>query len=192
MAEAQGGAAAFQAGNSVGMGFVQAAALRSQADYQKKVAELNNKTLQLQVDYAEEQSADAVKRGGQAANKRGQKERLDIGARRAAIAAAGGDPSSAAALTEIGDMEAVSAADQVNIQANAFREAFGYKSQGLAVQGEQLKNTFQARTGANALEYAAKSSMITGITDGIAGGASAYGKSKANSGSGKAPKKEFD
>jgi hypothetical protein len=191
MAEAQGAAAAFQASNSIGMGFVQAAALRAQADYNKKVAELNNKTLEVQAEYASGQADDAVKRGAAAVNKRAQQERLDVGAKRAAFAGAGGDLGSEAAANIVADAEAVSASDQVNLQANAFREAFGFKSQAIAIKGEQAKNDFQARTGANALEYAAKSSMITGITSGIAGGVDAYGKSQQGKG-GKTPKKGFE
>lgn len=192
MAEAQGSGAAFQGVSQVGGGYVQAAALRAQADYQQKVMELNNKTLDYQAGVTDQQAADAEKRGGQAVGARAQKERLDVGAKRAAITAAGGDTSSEMAANAVGEVETVSADDQASISTSAWREAFGFKSQGIAIRGQQEVNKFQARVQGNALQNAARSSIITGWNEGIATGLEAAGgggnSKKKPAGEGDAPK----
>lgn len=177
---AEGAGSVFQAGNSVGSGYVQAQAMRDQADYEKKLNEINNKTLDAQIEAKNAQAADAEKRGNQAANKRVQEERLQVGEQRAAIAAGGGDLTGEMATNVVGQTETVSAADQQAIHVNSFREAFGYKSQGLAIKGEQNNNNLQTTSRVNALNYGAKTSIINGWTNAVGYGASGYGDYKKN------------
>lgn len=184
MSDMQGGGAAFQGTMAVGNGYVQAAALRNQADYEKKIAELNNKTLDYQAGMADEASTDALKRGNTAANARSEMERQQAGTVRAQAAAAGGagaagGDAAATALEQVGD---VSATDQAAIKTNAYREAFGFQSNALALRGQEQANTIQARMKANQLDYMARSSMITGWTKAIGYGFSAasdYNKNKS-------------
>lgn len=170
MAAAQGAGAAYGATTSIVGGYTQAKALRDQADIQSQVAQLNNKTLDYQSKISGEQSDDAIKRGGQAANMKAQQARLAEGAARVGVAAQGGDVNGAVAANITGNIESMSAADQAAIKVNAFREAFGYKSQSIAQKGQEDVNTYQAKSSANALNFMAKSSMITGWNNGIAGG----------------------
>lgn len=177
MADMQGAGAAFQATNAVGGGYIQAAALRNQADYTTKLAELDNKTLDYQSGAASAAAEDAVKRGNTAANKLDTTSRLQIGAERAA-ASAEGATGSAAEQNAVGTTESMTAATQAAIKTNAFREAFGLQSQAIALKGQEDVNTFQARTKANSLNYMARSSMITGWTKGIGYGFQAAGEAK--------------
>ena len=161
---------AFKVTSSISNGYIQADAMRDEADYHKKVAELNNKTIDSQIKSAEEQGNDAIVRGNTAANKRAQAERLAVGAERASIAGAGGDAMGASAEDSVAGIEAVSAAEQASLKTNAWREAFGFRSQANAMRGQQTNNTLNARSKANALEYGAKSSIITGWSKGVGEG----------------------
>lgn len=172
MAAAQGAGSAFQAVNSVGGGYVHAQSLRDQASYQSSVTDLNNKTLEYQAGQADEQATDAVKRGNTAVNTIEQKNRLQTGAERASAAAQGGLSSvgSEAVANANSNTESANAAEQATVKINAWREAYGYQSQGNALRGQEDANTLQSRTSSNALEYSARSSMITGWNEGIYGG----------------------
>lgn len=174
MAEAQYGAAAFQATNAIGSGYVQADALNAQADYVKKINELNDKTIDYQVGATEQQAADAAAKGDQAVIARAQKTRLMQGSQRAAMAANGS--ISQDVLNETAN---IGAADEAALKVNAYREAFGFKSRANAMRGQKVQNELETRTKANALNYAARSSIITGWIDGINVGANAAGKSGA-------------
>lgn len=171
------GGHSFNAVNAVGSGYVQAQAQRDQADYEKKMAELNNKTLDYEASAFNEQADDALKRGSQAANRRAQKARLQIGAQRAAMAAGGGGISQ----DVVNETDAIAAADEASIKVNSYREAFGLQNKAIQVRGAQAANTFQAKTKANALEYAARSSMITGWNEGIGHGFKAFGSASSAS-----------
>ena len=153
----------YQGLSGIGEGYIKADAYRAQKDYESKIAELNNSALDYSIEAAEDQAADAVKRGGTAALKRDQKTRLQQGAQRAGMAAGGGEID-----TETVDHTGtIGAADTAAIKTNAWREAFGFTSKANQIRGAQNQNTFDARTKGNALEYAARSSMITGYTSAI-------------------------
>lgn len=179
MAAAQGAGSAFQATNSVGSGYVQAKSMRDQADYKTKVNELNNKTLDYQAGQAEEQATDAEMRGKQAANAQAQKERLQVGAIKAAVAGDGGDVTSDATQNSIIQAETISASDQAALKVNAWREAYGFKTQANSIRAQQVNNNLETKTAVNSLNYGAKTSIIKGWTDAAAQGAnSAAGYSK--------------
>jgi len=163
MAESTKGASeSFQAVNALGSGYVQSAALRAQADYEKKLGALNNKTLEAQIKDTEARGREAEQKGLGVASKREQGIRKSIGSQRAILAAQGVDPGSAEVIAQT---EAIGAADILAAKSNAFAEAFGYKSKANALRGAQVSNTLDATSKANALRYASRSSMITGWTE---------------------------
>jgi hypothetical protein len=164
----------YQGISGIGEGYVKADAYRAQADYENKIAELNNKSLDYQISQNEDQAADAISRGEKAALRRDQKTRLLQGAQRAAMAAGGGSIDSEA----LGYTETIGEADKVAIKANSWREAFGYTSKANQLRGEQNQNNFDARTKANALNYAARSSIITGYSSAAGSGFKAAGEYK--------------
>lgn len=170
MAEAQLAAQSFKAVNAVGMGYVKADAYRAEADYHKKIADLNNKTLEYQVGSEEDRATDAASRGEKAALRRDQKTRLQTGSQRAAMAAAGGDPAFGSNADTISETEAIGAADVAAIKTNAWREAFGFRTRANQLRGEQAAGYLASRTKANALDFAARSSIITGWTRAVEGG----------------------
>lgn len=168
----------YQGLSGIGQGYIQADAYRAQADYEKKIAELNNTALDYSIELTEDQARDAEKRGETAALKRDQKTRLQLSSQRAGMAAGGGGIDTEA----LGRTETVGAADVNAIKTNAWREAFGYTTKANQIRGAQNQNTFDARTKANALEYAARSSMITGYTSAVGMG---FKGAAASSGGGK-------
>lgn len=171
-------AAAFasQATSSVGNSLVSASALRSQGEYQKRVAGLNAKTMEEAARRTEAQADDAVSRGETAANQRGQDIRKKVGSQRAAAAAAGLDPNFGSAADVMADTESVGAADQAAIKTNAWREAFGYKSQSLNLQSEAVNSTLRGETANLAAMNTARNTMITGGLEGAQYGLMAGGE----------------
>lgn len=167
------GAAAFamQATTEAGGGYVKADAMRNQADYEKKLAELNNEVLDYESDRAIDQGKDAELRGMQAAARRHQKTRLSVGAAKAQAAVTGADSSA-----DVDSALVTGAADEAAIKANAWREQFGFTTRANQIKGQMNSNTLQARSTANALEYGARSSIITGWTAGMGKAAEGYGK----------------
>ncbi len=172
MAAAQGAGSAGQAVSSVGNGYVQAAALRSQAGYQTSVTALNNKTLEFQAGQVDAQAADVTARGMQAATAQVQKARLQEGASKAAAAGQGGLGSvgSEAVDNAVAQTESVSAADAAAIKTNAWRAAYGLQTQAISIRGQEAADTLKAVSSSNALENAARSSMITGWSSGLNSG----------------------
>lgn len=188
MGATAGASAAFQGVSSIGNGYIQASALRSQADYEKKIAELNNQRLEANAGLVDEAATDAVKRGNTSALQRVEKQRQDDGTIRAQ-AASEGALGSEAQTNAMSAVDTMSAVNQASIKTNAYREAFGLQSQSIALRGQEQDNTFGARIRANQLEGMAKSSMITGWTKAIGFGmtsASDYSKSSKTGGE-KAP-----
>lgn len=175
MGATAGASQVFSGTQAIGNGYIQASALRNQADAEKKIAEINNQKLGFEAGMADEAASDAVKRGNTAANARSEQERQQAGMVRAQAAATGGTGAAGSeaagnALEQVGDL---SATDQAAIKTNAYREAFGMKSTAIALRGQAQANTIQAQMKANQDEYMARSSMITGWTKGIGDGFSA-------------------
>lgn len=165
---------AFQAATSIGGGYVQANSLRDQADYEQKVSELNQKTLDYQATQADRAALDVEARGKQAANKVAQQTRLKSGEQRAAAAAAGvsGSELEANVLEETAE---IGAANEATLKINSYREAFGMKSQANAYRGAKVAEELQTRTRRAAYQHQARSSIITGYTTALTSGAKAYG-----------------
>lgn len=177
------GSAAYQGVSSVGNGYIQASALRAQAQNQTAIAQMAQDRQNFAAGQSDRAAADAVKRGGVAANDRAEQGRQAEGVAKAQAAAEGG-AGSAAEQNAVSQVESLSAADQATIKTNAFREAYGLQSQAISQRAEGTADVIKARMNSNQLDYMAKSSMITGWSKAVgygAKGASDYSKNKSPS-----------
>lgn len=104
--------------------YVQSKAARGQSRYQAGVAR-NNATM------AEYAAADAIARGGEAANRSNQQYRQLRGRQVAAMAANGIDiGGSGSALNILEDTDVMASIDATTIRNNAARQAWGYQVEG--------------------------------------------------------------
>ncbi len=176
MGSTAGASTALQGTQSIGNGFIQAAALRNQAGFTTRMAGMNNQVLEHNAAMSEEAATDAQIQGNTAANQRAEVTRLQTGNVRAEAAANGnagvGSAAEASALQATGD---ASAADQAATKINSYRAAFGLQSQAIATKGQEAQNTMNASMKANQDNNMAFASMITGGTRGIGYGMRAAG-----------------
>lgn len=99
-------------------------AAKAAGDYNAAVAR-NNQIV------AEQQAADAQRRGDVAETEQRRKVRMLAGTQRAALAASGVQLDSGTALDILGDTAAMGELDALTIRNNAEREAYGYRVQGV-------------------------------------------------------------
>ncbi len=114
--------------------YAQAQALKAQGAYQRNLAEMNAAS-------ANAQARDVLVRGGFAANRRrGETQKL-IGSQKVALAAQGIDIDSGSAAELLEDTSKMGELDAININNNAWREAFGYKTAAISAtnQGKFLE-----------------------------------------------------
>ncbi len=120
MAASQG----MQAVGSLASGYSQSKALKAQGDYQKSIYDMNAKFAQFEAD-------DAIDRGKTAATEYKKKGKALIGSQRAALAAQGIEVDSGSAAEVQADTRIQIEKETINIKNNAWREAWGYKTQAL-------------------------------------------------------------
>ena len=144
-----------------------AKALRQQGDYQSDMFDFNAKMSKIQAQ-------DAIDRGDKEAQNYLLKGRQTIGSQRAALAAQGVDVSTGSAADVQADTAVSAAMGAVTIRSNAWREAMGYKAQGVNYQNQG----FIAKTSA---QNEARTTMLTGVAGGLQNlgsmGMAAYGSS---------------
>lgn len=114
-----------QAISSIGNSYSQYKALESQGAYQKQVYDFNTKVADLQ-------SSDALRRGDVAISQERKGIRQAVGSERVALAAQGIDTESGSAKDIQDTTQLIGAQNEITIKANAWREAWGYKSQAVA------------------------------------------------------------
>lgn len=141
--------------------YVQSEAAQGQANYQAGVAR-NNATM------AEYAAADAVERGGEAANRSNQQYRQLRGRQVATMAANGIDIGSGSALSILEDTDMVASIDATTIRNNAARQAWGYQ-----VEGQNYSSSasmYQASADAENPMLSAGASLLGGAAQvGLAG-----------------------
>lgn len=163
-AMATGSAFAMQGMLAAGSAYNQSQATKSQGDYENRIAQMNARRAEAEAD-------DAVKRGETAATRRQQDINRTKGAQRAALAAGGVDVDSEAAQNIAAETEAIGAADVAAIRTNAWRAAWGLKS-----EAEDTRSRGQmAKTSS---KYAARQTMLTGALQGASYGARSYAEFK--------------
>lgn len=156
---------AFQAVNSLGGAYVQSKAMRAQGRYEQDAANTNAQSL----DY---QAEDTVKAGEAAASRKQQQVTQVQGSQKAVLAANGVDVNSEGARNALDETAVVGEADIAQIKTNAWREAYGLKS-------EATNLRTQGAVAANTAKYAARNTMITGGLNAASYTAQSYGAKKA-------------
>lgn len=143
-------------------GVAESEAQADQGRYQEHMFNVNAKL-------AEDQAADAVKRGDQEANQVAQKVKQVRGSQRVAYAAQGIDVNSGVAAEVQADTEALGAIDMVKIREGAWREAWGYKVEAI---NSRSKGQFARQAG----DAAARTTLLTGGLKALGYGAEAATK----------------
>jgi hypothetical protein len=156
-----------QAANTLASSYSQSQALKAKGDYERTMSDINARNAELEAE-------DAVKRGESAAQEAAKKSKQLQGAQRAAAAASGIaiDSGSAGALRDEADL--FGKLDQEAIKNNAWRQAFGLKS-----QANEFRN--QGRLAQRTAKFEARTTMLTGGMNALSSGlqsAHYYGKHK--------------
>lgn len=134
----------------LGSAYAQSEALRQQGEFQRDMVEINNR-------FAAMRAEDALKAGERKAQSIRRKARSTVGAQRAAAAAQGLDVSDAGSsvLDQIYDTQSASEDEVITAKNNAWREAWGYKTQAAL-------NLVEADTKKRAADFAANQTLVTG------------------------------
>jgi hypothetical protein len=122
--------AGVQAVNQYSSSRREAAAMRAQAEYNRKISEINE-------SYTMAKSDDAIRRGEQEVESHRSKVRQLVGSQKAALAASGVDISSGSAAQIVDQSERLGELDAITLKNNAWREAYGYKveAKNIRIQG---------------------------------------------------------
>lgn len=136
-------------------GMRNASAVRAQGNYEA-TADTMNATL------ATAQSADAIARGGIAANVRGAQTRQQIGATTAQLAGSGVDLKGVSATAATGTEAFLGALDEATIRNNAARQAWGYDVQASDYTQRAALARASSTNTANAEEADAYTGLLTG------------------------------
>jgi len=146
--------------NSLISSNAQANAMEAQGEYQKKVGEMNARSLSSQ--------AEDVELRGNAAALRRQQQTLKLDAsQRVAMAASGVSVESEMAQNVSDDTAAIGMADADAIRTNAWRQAWGMKSD---ASNSALQGEFQKMASQNT----ARNTMTTGVNEAAGYGLKAY------------------
>jgi hypothetical protein len=143
-----------------GTAYSQSQALKAQGEAQKAYAQMNAKL-------AEAQAGDAIARGEREAKEHGKQVRQLVGSQRAAIAAQGIELDDGDAEALQIDTETIGAQQMLQIKNNAWREAWGFKTQASSYQAQGEMAAATART-------AARSTLTTGGLQALNYGAQSY------------------
>jgi hypothetical protein len=147
------------AASSIAGGWAQSESYKAQGEYQGRMAELNARALEFE-------AAEAVRKGDSDANVVRRRANQILGKQRAGLAASGVDINTGTAAVVQQETEFMSEIDQMTVKNNAWREAFGLKSQASSVRqkgemdrmlAEQSARTSLVSGGLNAIQYGLKS-----------------------------------
>lgn len=148
------------AGATMSSSISQAEAQRAQGSYQRQQGYLNAQLL-------EEQAQDATERGRADAATSRRQTNATAASQKVALAAQGLDLSEGSAVETIEQTRAVGAVEQMNIKTNAWREAWGFRTQAI---NERAEGDMAAIAG----KGAAKQTLIAGGMQAVSYGASGY------------------
>jgi hypothetical protein len=154
---ATGGLIGLQALSSAGSVYSSVTAQQIESDYKRQQLELNR-------EMSEIQAKDAIIRGDRAAEAARAKTKRLIGSQRAALAAQGINIEKGSALDVQTETAEFGAVDELTIKNNAWREAFGYRTQAM-----QLGN--QAAQVGLSSNFAQRMTIATGGAQFVSGAA---------------------
>lgn len=165
------GSGIFNIGASLAEGDMQSSAARSQARFAVMQNETNAK-------FAEMQERDTLRRGKDMASARKAEASRTKSSTRAKMAAQGIDIDSGSAADVQSDIELAGELDAIQIENNAYREAFGFKvdaSQSrFAAKIAQISGDFKARTTLLTSQGSAFGSAIGVASKAVGGGGTAF------------------
>jgi hypothetical protein len=154
----------------VGQGYVAGETAKAEGDFQNHMAKLNAGLLDQQASFA-------VNRGAEAANDLHRKAKKTSAYQRAALAAQGVDVNSAGGADILAESQAVTEMDQETLKMNAYREAWGYKS-------EANNALSRGRIAAIAGQGERTRSLISGVSSAAQTGLSAYKRNETKGSTG--------
>lgn len=139
--------------SSVAGAYANAQAYKSQGNFQNQIYKFNSQVAKVQAE-------DALKRGEESVTNLNKSVKKLVGSQRASLAAQGISLESGTPLELQQDTAYMGALDAITIRNNAYREAWGYKSQAIssALQGE-----FASLAGQNNYQ----NTLLTGGLQGI-------------------------
>lgn len=142
--------------SSLAGAYSQSQAMKAQGDYQRQMANLNARMADMQAE-------DALKRGSREATEHKKKVKQLVGSQRAAMASQGIALDSGSALDIQEETISMGAEDALTIKNNAWREAWGYRSQGEA-------SRYEGEVAKAASRNQARNTLITGGLQATAAG----------------------
>lgn len=143
--------------------YSQSVATRQQGGFAANIAEYNAR-------FSDKAAMDAIDRGNIQANYAQGRVNALTGSQRAALAAQGLDPNSGVGLALQSDAQLMGANDIATIKANAYQEAWGYKTQA-------LNERTQGRLTKNAAKFKAKNLLLEGALKVLGGAAGQFDSS---------------
>lgn len=165
------GSGIFNIGANIAEGEIQSTAISTQANFQRLQNETNAK-------FAELQARDAKKRGRKEAQLLKSVAKQQKSAQRASAAARGVDVDAGTAADIQSDIDLASELDAIQIENNAYREAFGFKVDAqqsrFAARIAQISGDFRSRTTLITSQAAAFGSAVGVVSK--ASGSSFFGK----------------
>lgn len=150
-----------QSVSAVGQGYAQSQALKARGDYESRMMELNARRAELS-------AADAIRRGEKDATEVKKQAKKLVGSQRAAMAAQGIVLDDGSALDIQEDTAAMGAEDAMTVRNNAWREAWGFRTQASDYRG-------QAKFARMAARNEARTTLLTGGMRALGYGAEAVG-----------------
>lgn len=148
------------AGATAAGAYSQARALRSQGEYEGRIASSNAALSDLQ-------ASDAIRRGEFEAQERARQTQQLAGAQKAGFAAQGVEIGSGTPSEVVADTELLGGLDIETIRTNAFREAWGHRA-----QAQQAR--YAGKFGLQAARARARSTLLTGGAQAFGGVAGAF------------------
>lgn len=145
-----------QAASSLGSAYAGSEASKSQADYQRRMSEVNARL-------AETQAKDTIARGEKAAKNVKKDTRKLIGAQRASLAAQGINVDSGSALEVQAETAGLGAEEELRVRNDAWRTAWGFRA-------EAIDYRSRGEMAAMAGRREARNTLITGGMSAISSG----------------------
>lgn len=137
---------------NVGTAYLQSRAIKREGEYQQQIAEINAKQLDIKAQ-------DALHRGDSEVSYLRRRARRLVGSQRAALAAQGIDIDSGSAEDIQKETTRLGALDEVTAKNNAWKEAWGYRSEAsnLRYSGRMARQTARIK---------ARQTLVTGYLNG--------------------------
>lgn len=130
------------AGSTAASAVSESESLRAQGSYQRTIGNLN-------ASIANRQAEESIEVGRSAAAESHRKTSKTVGSQRAALAASGLDINDGSAADLVESTKEIGAVEEMNIRTNAWRQAWGYRTEAINAAAEGDMKNIAARGAAN-------------------------------------------